>query len=382
MVHLILLIIYISFISLGLPDSLLGAAWPAMQVQMQVPVSWMGPAFLTISAATVFSTLMVDRVTAKIGTGRVTACSVALTAIAVLGFAFTKNYWMLFLWASPYGLGAGSVDACLNNYVALHYSGKHMSWLHCMWGLGATVGPYIMGYALGIGKTWGHGYLYIGIFQCILTVCLFASIPLWNKASQNSAGEDVPCKPLPLRQILRLPKVKSVFLAFFCYCAVEQTLGQWAASYFYGYLHLTKDMSASLAGLYFMGITVGRAINGFLTVGLSDKTLVRAGVIGMILGLACMLLPLGLWGAVVGVVLVGLGSAPVFPCILHATPQLFGAEHSQSLIGVEMACAYVGMCLMPLAYGTFAGWVGIWTLPVVLLAVTIVMGMCHERLYK
>lgn len=381
MVRLILLIIYISFISLGLPDGLLGAAWPSIHQQMQIPVSWMGPVFLIISGGTVVSSLMTDRVTGKFGTSRVTACSVAMTAAALIGFSFSDRYWMLCLWAIPYGLGAGSVDACLNNYVALHYSGKHMSWLHCMWGVGAAAGPYIMGMVLTGGQPWGNGYLYIGIFQMILTACLFISLPVWKTARHSDEVSTEDGKSLSFLQILRFRGAKPVFLTFFCYCAIEQTLGQWAGSYFYGHLHLSKEMSASLAGLYYMGITVGRGINGFLTVRFSDKHLIRAGIVGMILGVICMLVPLGLPSAVTGVILVGLGSAPLYPCVIHSTPAIFGADRSQAIIGVEMASGYVGMCLMPPFFGVIADWVGIWTLPAVLLVITAVMAICHERLY-
>lgn len=380
MVHILLLIIYISFISLGLPDGLLGAAWPSIHVELGVNVSWMGAVSLIISGGTVISSLCSDAMTRRFGAGRVTAFSVAMTAAALFGFAFADSYWLLCLWAIPYGLGAGSVDSCLNNYVALHYSGKHMSWLHCMWGLGAATGPYIMGTVLTLGQHWGRGYLYIGMIQAVLVIVLLMTLSIWKGAhgvSEDSAGSE----PLTLRQVIALPRAKPVFLAFFCYCALEQTLGQWAGSYFYGHLHLPEETSASLAGLYYIGITVGRGVNGFLTAGFSDRQLVRIGIAGIAAGIVIMLLPLGIYGAVVGILLVGLGSAPIYPCIIHSTPVLFGAERSQAIIGIEMASAYIGICVMPPIFGILADLVGIWCLPFVLLVIMLVMHISHERLY-
>lgn len=380
MVHVILIIIYIAFISLGLPDGLLGAAWPAIQSQFQVPVSWMGPVFLIISAGTVVSSLLSDFMIRKFGTGRVTAYSVAMTAVALLGFAFSNSYWLLCFWAIPYGFGAGSVDSCLNNYVAVHYSGKHMSWLHCMWGVGASVGPYIMSTVLTAGQQWGSGYLCVGIFQLVLTAFLLFSLPLWKITQEQSQNEQPP-EPVTLKQAFSLRGAKPLFLAFFCYCALEQTLGQWAASYFYGYLNLSEEISAGLAALYFLGLTAGRAINGFLTTWFSDRQLVRAGIAGIAMGIIVMLIPLGFYGAVVGVLLIGFGSAPIYPCIIHATPMLFGKEVSQAMIGIEMASAYIGICIMPPVFGYIAELTGIWILPIVLLMLMIIMHLSHERLY-
>lgn len=378
MVHLLLLLIYISFISLGLPDGLLGAAWPAIRLEMELSVSLLGVPSLIISAGTVVASLYSDALTRRFGTGKITVFSVGLTALALLGFAFADRFWLLCLWAIPYGLGAGGVDACLNNYVAIHYSGKHMSWLHCMWGVGAASGPYIMGAVMSGGLHWGKGYLFIGIAQAVLVIFLLFTLKIWKGVHQE---EQVTAQPLKLSQVVKLPGAKPVFLAFFCYCALEQTLGQWAGSYFYGYLYMSAETSASLAALYYLGITLGRAVNGFLTVRFTDRQLVRLGMAGITLGLLVMLVPLGLYGAVAGIVLVGLGSAPIYPCIIHSTPAIFGAERSQAIIGVEMASAYVGICLMPPVFGVLAELTGIWTLPLVMLFVLAVMFVSHERLY-
>ena len=382
MVHILLAIIYVAFVSLVLPDALLGAGWPAMQPQFGVPVSWIGAVALLISICTVISSLLADRLTRKMGTGVVTAISVSMTAVAIVGFATSKSFWFLAFWAIPYGLGAGSIDTCLNNYVAIHYSGKHMSWLHCMWGLGAASGPYIMSAAIAFANNWRVGYWSVGLLQIVLSVCLFLTLPLWKKAKtivEESAEES---KPLSIKQIFSMPGAKAIILTFFCYCAMEQTAGQWAASYFFGHFGLKEELCALFASMYYSGITVGRFINGFLTVHFSDRTLVRAGIGMIIVGLVVMFIPFSWLFAVFGMLLIGFGSAPIYPCVIHATPSFFGAANSQAVIGVEMASAYVGICVMPPVFGFIADWVGIWILPVFLLVITCCMLLCNEKAYN
>ena len=379
MIHILLFIIYLAFISLGLPDGLLGAAWPAIHLQMGLNLSWMGIVSLIISVGTVLASLFSDTLCRRFNTAKVTAFSVAMTAMALFGFAFSDSIWLLCLWAIPYGLGAGAVDACLNNYVALHYAGKHMSWLHCMWGLGATLGPYIMGAVLTSGRHWGNGYLYIGLGQAALVCVLLMTLKVW-KPSKYDDGQN--SSAMSLKQVICLPGAKYLLVAFFCYCALEQTLGQWAASYFYGHLKTPEAVSAALAGIYYMGITIGRAINGFLTVRFSDRFLVRMGMAGIAAGIIVMVFPVGIYGAVLGVVLVGLGSAPIYPCIIHATPALFGEERSGAMIGIEMAAAYVGICVMPPLFGLVADAIHVGILPWVLMCLLGVMYISHERLYS
>ena len=221
MIHLLLVIIYLSFISLGLPDALLGAAWPIMSQEFTVPVSYAGGISLIIAMGTVVSSLQSDRLTKWLGAGKVTAFSVLMTAVAIFGFSISREYWQLCLWAIPYGLGAGSVDASLNNYVALHYASRHMSWLHCMWGLGASIGPYIMGLALTKGMSWNAGYGIIGLLQVLLSAVLFFSLPLWKKSAAGTVEAEAVAKPLTLRQVIRIPGAKEVMVAFFCYCGLE-----------------------------------------------------------------------------------------------------------------------------------------------------------------
>ena len=383
MIHLLLIIIYISFISLGLPDGLLGSAWPTMYGEFGVPVSYAGIISMIIAAGTIISSLMSDRLTLKLGTGKITALSVAMTAIALLGFSVSNSFWQLCLWAIPYGLGAGSVDASLNNYVALHYSSRHMSWLHCMWGIGAATGPYIMGYVLSDGQHWTMGYRCIGILQIVLTAVLICSLGLW-KGRQGTVqdGAVAEAKPLSLKEIVKIPGAKEVMITFFCYCALEQTTGLWASSYLALYKGVPGETAAFWGSLFFIGITVGRALNGFLTIKFTDTKLIRLGQVLIAIGVATMLLPMGETVSLAGLVLIGLGCAPIYPCVIHSTPAHFGAEKSQALIGVQMASAYVGTCIMPPIFGLIANHITVALLPVCLLVILVLMAVMHERLVR
>lgn len=382
MVHLLLVIIYLSFVSLGLPDALLGAAWPSMCVDFDVPVSYAGGIALIISLGTVISSLMSDRLTKRFGTGKVTAFSVGLTALALFGFSVSRAYWMLCLWAIPYGLGAGSVDASLNNYVALHYASRHMSWLHCMWGLGASVGPYIMGAALTRGMGWNTGYLVISVIQIVLTAAIFLSLPLWIKRKDEPGADGARAKPLTMKQIFAIPGAKEVMLAFFCYCALEQTAGLWASSYLVLKDGLDPETAASLASLFYIGITVGRFISGFVTYKMNDTNMIRLGQGIVVLGIVIMLLPLGAGTTMAGLLLIGIGCAPIYPCVIHSTPAHFGEENSQALIGVQMASAYVGICCMPPLFGLIANHLSAGLLPVYLAVIHAVMIAMCERLNR
>lgn len=377
----LLAIIYLSFISLGLPDALLGAAWPNMYPQFQVPVSYAGIISMIIALGTIISSLQSDRLTRKFGTGKVTAVSVGITALALWGFSISHSFILLCLWAIPYGLGAGSVDASLNNYVALHYSSKHMSWLHCMWGVGATLGPYIMGAVLTGGATWNTGYRIISVLQIALTAVLIFSLPKW-KGQNTSSGETVHGKALSLKEILAIPGAKAVMICFFCYCAIESTTMLWASSY----LHLSKGVdaktAASFAGMFCIGITIGRGINGFIAMKLKDCQMIRMGQAIILTGIIVMILPFGKTVSLIGFSLVGLGCAPVYPCIIHSTPSHFGAERSQAIIGVQMASAYVGTCLMPPLFGLIANHISIRLLPVYLLILLALMVYMHELLER
>ena len=382
MVHLLLVIIYLSFISLGLPDALLGAAWPIMSQDFAVPVSYAGGIALIIAVGTVISSLLSDRLTRWLGSGKVTAISVAMTAAAIFGFSVSREYWHLCLWAIPYGLGAGSVDASLNNYVALHYASSHMSWLHCMWGLGASIGPYIMGMALTGGMDWNQGYGIISVIQILLSAVIFMSLPLWKKREDLPGESGKRTKPLTMKQILSIPGAKEVLVAFFCYCGLEQTCILWGSSYFVLQIGLDEETAASYAALFMAGLTFGRFLNGFLTYKINDTNLIRLGqgIIG--LGVLALFLPLGQPAALAGLTLMGLGCAPIYPCIIHSTPERFGENHSQALIGVQMASAYIGICCMPPLFGILANGIGVWLLPWYTGAILILMAAMCEQLNK
>lgn len=389
MTQFLLAIIYLAFISLGLPDSLLGSAWPTMYQQFGVPISYAGIISMIISAGTIVSSLQSDRLTKWLGTGKVTAISVATTAVALLGFSFTHSFRVLCLWAIPYGLGAGSVDASLNNYVALHYESRHMSWLHCMWGVGATAGPYIMGIALSMGQGWNMGYRYIGIIQVILTSVLIFSLPLWKERTEETEVEELQTDPaengkkvLSVREILKISGAREVMLCFFCYCALEQTTGLWASSYLSLHKGIPAETAAAFASLFFIGITVGRAISGFVTMKLNDIQMIRLGQGIIVAGIAAMILPGSNILAMAGLVLIGLGCAPIYPCVIHSTPAHFGADKSQAIIGVQMAFAYIGTMLMPPLFGIIARGISVALLPFYLFAILIVMIIMHELLTK
>ena len=378
---MLLIIIYLAFISLGLPDSLLGAAWPVMHRELAAPLPWSGIVFMIISAGTVISSLLSDRLNRRFGTGKVTACSVALTCAALFGFSLSGAFWQLCLWAVPYGLGAGGVDVALNNYVALHYANRHMSWLHCMWGVGATAGPYIMGAALAVGSSWQTGYRVIGCIQLALTAALLLSLSLWKQnasESRKQAGE----KELSLVRIIAIPGAKAVMLAFFCYCALEQTVGLWASSYLVNVRGVDPVTAARYGSLFFFGITGGRAISGFVTYRLNDTQMVRLGQGIIAAGVALLILPLGEPIALAGLVLIGLGCAPIYPSIIHSTPEHFGAERSQALIGVQMASAYVGTSLMPPLFGALSAHLTLAIFPLYLLILLAMMAASHAALCR
>ena len=377
MIQLLLPIIYLAFISLGLPDSLLGSAWPSMYPLLGVPVSYAGILSMIISFGTIVSSLNSDRLTRALGAGRVTAISVGMTAAALFGFSISTQFWMLCLWAVPYGLGAGSVDAALNNYVALHYESRHMSWLHCMWGIGTMVSPMVMGRVLAGGGPWTAGYRYIALFQIALTAVLFLSLPLWQKRTDETAEGGTAPQALSLGQVFRLPGAKEVMLCFFCYCALETTAGLWASSYLTLTRGVAADTAASFASLFYIGITAGRAACGFLTLKLSDTQMIRLGQ-----GVAALLVPGPQLLALAGLVLVGVGCAPIYPSIIHATPDHFGADRSQAVIGIQMASAYVGNLVMPPLFGLLANNITPALFPFYLLALLVLMVFMHEQLVR
>lgn len=384
MTSLLIAIIYLAFISLGLPDAVFGGSWPTMYQEFGVPVSFAGIITVIISIGTIISSLQSDRMTYKFGTGKVTAMSVALTAIALFGFSVSGSFIELCLWSIPYGLGAGGVDASLNNYVAVHYSSRIMSWLHCMWGVGAMTGPYILSFVLTGGGIWNQGYRLIAMLQVVLTVILVVSLPLWKSRKMiiNEQGEEVPAASLSMKEVLSITGAKEIMIAFFCYCALEQTAGLWASSYMVLHKGVSEEIAAGYASMFYIGITVGRFISGFITAKLNDKQMIRLGMSILAVGVMVLFLPLSEYVSLVGFVLIGIGCAPIYPCIIHSTPDIFGADKSQAIVGVQMASAYVGSLLMPTVFGILANHITVALLPGYLCVIFVVMFFMYERLVK
>ncbi|MDR0375963.1 MAG: MFS transporter [Treponema sp.] len=370
----LLFLIYLSFISLGLPDSLLGSAWPSMYRQLGVPPHFAGYISVVICSGTVVSSVLSARLVGRLGTGVVTVASVSMTAAALLGFSYAPAFIVICLCAIPLGLGGGSVDAALNNYVALHYKAKHMSWLHCFWGIGASTGPLIMASYLTRGESWTAGSRSIGLLQLCLAVLLFVTLPLWRKSASQSGKEaqdratagNAAYTPRiehlspKLGELLRIAGVKQVLAAFFCYSAIEVTTGLWGSSYLAFARQTPPETAAQWIALYYMGITAGRFVSGFLTMKLNNQRMIRVGQIIIAVGVVLLLLPLERLGITERFVMppaffiIGLGCAPIFPSLLHETPENFGRRYSQAIIGLQMACGYIGAMVMPPIFGRIA----------------------------
>ena len=393
MVTLLLALIYLAFISLGLPDSLLGSAWPQMHLDLGAQLSMEGIISMLISCGTVISSLFSEKIIYKFGTGMISAVSTLLTAVALFGFSVSGNFYMLCFLAIPYGLGAGAIDAALNNYVALHFASRHMSWLHCFWGIGAAVGPYVMGVAMSLGKGWRGGYLAISVIQLVLTIVLFAALPLW-KINQEKNEESITEKkePKKLKEIFKIKGVAFVLIAFFCYCAVEQTTGLWASSYFVINRGLSNHTAASFVGLFYIGITGGRFLSGFIADKFGDKKMIRLGICGILIGVVFLLIPANqLFPSykmlkeifpLIGLGFVGFGCAPIYPSVIHATPDNFGKENSQAIIGIQMAFAYMGVIIMPALFGIISQYITIALFPIYIMLITLVMFIMSEKMNK
>ncbi len=384
MVSLLLAIIYIAFISLGLPDSLLGSAWPVMYGQLGVPLSYAGIVTMLIAGGTIVSSLLSDRLTRRFGAGLVTACSVMLTAVALLGFSFANSFILLCVFAIPYGLGAGAVDAALNNYVALHYQSRHMNWLHCFWGVGASISPYIMSAALTGSIGWHGGYRNVAILQLILSAILFASLPMWKHRKGNqSMDNDAPAPAKPMKEVLQIKGVPFVLLTFLAYCALESTTGVWATSFLVNQRGIDTQTAAKFCSLFFLGITVGRFISGLIADRFGDQQMTRVGIGIMGVGVGMLFLPLQTdVVALAGLIVIGLGGAPVYPCLIHATPDHFGEENSQAIIGMQMASAYTGSTFAPVLFGFLGDNISMGFFAPYLLLFVVVMLVASEKLSR
>lgn len=376
MTTLLLLIIYLAFISLGLPDSMLGAAWPLMRIELGLPLSGAGLISMIVTMGTIVSSLLTGWLIRKLGTGLLTTLSVLTTALALLGYSFTTNYLWLCLMAVPMGLGAGAVDAGLNDFVARNYSSRHMSWLHAFWGVGATSGPLLMAWMISLTSRWQNGYRLVSIVQFVLVGLLFFSLPLWKNHHKNEQSQAQA--EWSNGSLLKLPGLIPALVGFFAYCALELTAGLWFASYLVQMRSVRPETATAWAAAYYFGIMAGRLINGFLTLRFSSKTLIRAGQVSILLGILLLFLPGNLF-SLIGLLLVGLGCAPIYPSMLHETPQRFGEENSSRLMGIQMASAYVGLTVMPPLVGLLANRWSLVIFPYSLLILLILMVLGSER---
>lgn len=373
MYTLLISIIYLAFISLGLPDSLLGSAWPVIYSDIGVPLSYMGILTMIVSGCTILSSLVSDRLTKKLGTGKVTVISVFLTAIALLGYSFANSFTMLVILSIPYGLGAGAIDAALNNYVANHYSAKHMSWLHCFWGIGTIISPSIMSFAL-TSYTWSLGYRIVAIIQIAIGVIILCTLPLWKVNSDSSESESEKGKAIGIIQALKIPGVPSLLLAFFGYCAAESTATSWATTYLVTAKGMDEASSAAFGAFVFFGITLGRFLGGFLMDKLGSLKMIRLGTCIAIAGLLILIFSgNNSTVAIIGLGVLGLGCAPIYPCIINSTPDNFGAENSGAIIGIQMASAYVGSTFISPLFGVIAKRIGFAIYPVYMLTFFVIL---------
>lgn len=375
---LLLVIIYLAFISLGLPDAMLGSAWPVMYEGFGVALSGAGIVSMIISAGTIVSSLFSERFIKRFGTGVVTLVSVAMTAVALLGISFCGSFPLLCLWAVPLGLGAGSVDAALNNFVALHYKASHMSWLHCFWGIGASAGPVIMSYILATSNSWATGYRLVGGLQMALVVILLLSLPLWKRVKRGEEEEERSAEHFGLAQLINLPGAKATLVAFFCYCSIELTVGLWGSTFLVSRWGISPDKAAGWISLFYAGITVGRLLSGFVANRLSSIGLLRLGQGMIALGVVLIVLPVGAALLPIGFFSIGLGCAPIFPTLLHETPNSFGKQHSQAIMGLQMATAYAGTTVMPPLLGWIGGVTGYGIFPYFVGFLLLLMAFCVQ----
>ena len=372
----LLAIIYLSFISLGLPDSVLGSAWPAMAAQLHAPMWGAGLISMTVCLCTTISSINSARLIRRFGTGRLTAFSVVMTAAALMCMSMVPHYAFLLLLSVPLGLGAGAVDAAMNNYVALHCEAKHMNWLHCFWGVGTVVSPMILSALLSSGFTWKAGYRGVSILQFAQSILLFSTLHMWH--GESAKTEEKTAKVLSIREVLALPGAKQGLLGFTCYCAVEQTFMIWSATYLVMSRGFDAAAAASLGALFFIGMTVGRGVSGFMAMKLLPRQMVCLGQAMMVIGCALLLVPARAV-AVFGLLFMGLGCAPVYPNIVQDTPRNYGAENSQSVIGMQMAFAYTGSLLAPSVFGWVAEFAGYRAMPVFALVLTAACALLLAR---
>lgn len=433
MATLFLIVIYLAFISLGIPDSMLGAAWPVMHGDIGAPFGSAGLLSIVASGGTIVSSLASGRLIQRLGTGVVTLISCCLTAGALLGFAFVPTLAWLIVLCIPLGLGAGAVDSGLNHFVAANYKAHHMSWLHCFWGVGATAGPIIMSHYISSEGSWRSGYTAVAVIQFTLVLILLFTLPLWKKvaelrqterlAEQSQPNQGTSYDPATMGQgtedtsaavsqleldheqgdaegkttassasktettaargsLFRIPGVRFTLLTFFFYCGVETTVGLWGASFLVGSRQIEPGLAAGWISLYFAGITIGRLITGFLTLRVTNRMLILLGQVCSAVGALLLILPLPGVLLMMGLILIGIGLAPIFPGLLHETPARFGTENSARLMGYQLAMAYTGITLLPPLFGLVASYIHIGWFPFVIMAFILIMLFCSERVIR
>lgn len=384
----LLFVIYLAFISLGLPDSLLGAAWPVMKSDYGAPLETAGLLSMMIAAGTIISSLASGKVLKRFGTGKVTMVSVLMTAGALLGFHFSPSIVWLIICTIPLGLGAGAVDSGLNDFVASNYKAHHMSWLHCFWGVGATLGPIIMAQFISEENSWRNGYFVISVIQFTLVIVLFFTLPLWNRVTKNSritlnhTTEDSKADVIHAKDVkpLQISGVKLALATFFFYCGVEAMIGLWGSSFLVDVKGVSAATAAGWVSFYYAGITIGRCITGFITFKTTNRTLIRAGQIIALSGAIILILPLHSTFSLVGFIIVGIGLAPIFPCMLHETPTRFGKNHSQTIMGYQMAVAYTGTTFVPPLLGFIASHSTVGIFPICIVIFVASMLLSSEKL--
>ncbi len=380
---ILLVIIFLIFISLGLPDAILGSAWPSMHLDLNVDLAYGGIVSFTISICTVISSLLSDKINRHFKAGVICAVSTILTVIALFGFSISSRFWMVILFCIPYGLGAGAIDSTVNNYVAVNYESKHMSWLHAMWGIGTIFGPYAMGLSLTVFEKWNYGYVMIGILQILLCIMMFVSIPLWKKSSSNETEEKekLSKEKTSLKEIFKINGVLPLLICFLCYCALESTANLWGSSYLVYNNNIDSNIAASLASMFLIGLTMGRILNGFLAIKWNDDFLIKLGIGIILFGIILLFIPYS-FTVIPGFIFIGLGCAPIYPSIMHSIPIRFGKRNSQLLIGLQMAFAYLGSSLMPPLFGILSSFLTVSFLPFFLLIILFLMFILHNIVIK
>ena len=373
MVTLLLVIIYICYIGLGIPDSLIGTAWPAIYQEFQLPISYVSIVTMLISFGTVFSSIYAVKVIVKLGTAKVTALSTSLTAIALLGFSCSNHLIWICLCAVPLGIGAGAIDSALNNYVAIHYNGMQMNFLHCFYGIGVSLSPYLMSVALSEDMNWRRGYRIVFFLQMSIAILSIVSLPLWRKVKNIKTTEDEPAKVLSFREMLKNKKILVVCTIFVTSCALESICQNWGSTFLVNTKGLSADTAAAWITLYYVGLTLGRLFSGLFSTRFSAWQINKAGRAVVLVAILLILLPGHYMATILGLFLVGLGNGPIFPNMTHLTPELFGKDVSQSVIGIEMAFSYTSHLLTPILFGIIAQTFGTQFLPVYLLIMFAIM---------